>query len=333
MIKKGRGISAIMHPTGFKGGGDPDQALLKLKPDGTVDLLTGVTDYGQGGKTVLRQFAAEELGIDIDMISLHNKGTDNVTWSTDTAASRVTFIAGNAVIKAAQDFKRNLKRFAAGILNVDADDLEIDGVKIYKKDNPEIATTYADIGAASTWGGDFVVGVGAYLVPPAAPVDPITGAMDFCAAMAYAVCVADVEVDTETGYVDVVNMYTGYEIGTAVNPLLCEGQFDGGAVMGMGMAIMENLYPKYPDDAGWASSYTDYIIPTTMDCPEMKNTVVEIKDPRGPYGAKGMGEMSSNPQAPAIANAIYDAICVRMDSLPITAEKVLAALEAKKNRI
>ena len=197
MIKKGRGISAIMHPTGFKGGGDPDQALLKLKPDGTVDLLTGVTDYGQGGKTVLRQFAAEELGIDIDMISLHNKGTDNVTWSTDTAASRVTFIAGNAVIKAAQDFKRNLKRFAAGILNVDADDLEIDGVKIYKKDNPEIATTYADIGAASTWGGDFVVGVGAYLVPPAAPVDPITGAMDFCAAMAYAVCVADVEVDCQ----------------------------------------------------------------------------------------------------------------------------------------
>ena len=96
---------------------------------------------------------------------------------------------------------------------------------------------------------------------------------------------------------------------------------------------MENLYPKYPDDAGWASSYTDYIIPTTMDCPEMKNTVVEIKDPRGPYGAKGMGEMSSNPQAPAIANAIYDAIGVRMDSLPITAEKVLAALEAKKNRI
>lgn len=94
MIKKGKGISAIMHPTGFKGGGDPDQALLKLKPDGTVDLLTGVTDYGQGGKTVLRQFAAEELGIDIDMISLHNKGTDNVTWSTDTAASRVTFIAG-----------------------------------------------------------------------------------------------------------------------------------------------------------------------------------------------------------------------------------------------
>lgn len=329
MIKKGRGISAIMHPTGFKGGGDPDQVIIKMKPDGTLDLLSGVTDYGQGGKTVLRQFAAEELGVDINIISLHNRGTDNVPWSTDTAASRVTYIGGNAVIRAAQDLKKNIKRFAAGMLGVDAEDLVLDGTKVYKKDNPEIATDFATIGNASTWGGDCVVGVGAFVPPAGAPLDPIAGSMDFCAAMAYSVCVADVEVDTETGYVSVVDMYTGYEVGKAVNPLLCEGQFDGGAIMGVGMALMEELYPKYPDDAGWARSYTDYIIPTTMDCPNLHNALVEINDPNGPYGAKGFGEMSSNPQAPAIANAIYDAVGVRIDSLPITAEKVLAALEAK----
>ena len=106
MIKKGRGMSAVIHPTGFKGGGDPDQATLRLKVDGTVDLMVGAVDYGEGSKTVLRQFAAEALDVPPDNITVQNISTDTMPFSTDTAASRLTFIAGNAVLRAADDFKR-----------------------------------------------------------------------------------------------------------------------------------------------------------------------------------------------------------------------------------
>ena len=118
MIKKGRGISAVMHPTGFKGGGDPDQATIRLKADGSIDLLVGAVDYGQGAKTVLRQFAAEALDVPIEKIVIHNSRTDNMPFSTDTAASRVTFIAGNAVLDAAGDFKESVLNFASDMLNI-----------------------------------------------------------------------------------------------------------------------------------------------------------------------------------------------------------------------
>lgn len=329
MIKKGRGVSAVMHPTGFKGGGDPDQASIRMKADGTIDLMVGAVDYGQGAKTVLRQFAAEELGIDIDMIALHNTSTDDMPFCTDTAASRVTFICGNAVVNAAKDFKQKVLEFASGLLETPVDELVLEGTKISKKDDPEVTTDYASVGLASNWGGGYIVGNGAYLHCPPAPTDPETGACEFAAAMAYAVCVADVEVDTETGYVDVVGMKSGYEIGTCVNPMLTEGQIDGGSIMGVGMALMEDLYPYYPCDDIEQDNFTDYIVPTTMDCPEMETVMVAMPDVNGPYGAKGFGEMSSNPQPPAIANAVYDAIGVRIDDLPITPEKVLNALEAK----
>ena len=108
MIKKGRGMSAVLHPTGFKGGGDPDQASLRLKADGTIDLMVGAVDYGQGAKTVLLQIAAEILDVPLDNITVQNHSTDTMPFSTDTAASRVTFMAGNAILNAADDFKRKI---------------------------------------------------------------------------------------------------------------------------------------------------------------------------------------------------------------------------------
>jgi len=328
MIKKGRGIAAVMHPTGFKGGGDPDQATIKIKADGSLDVLVGAVDYGQGAKTVMRQIAAEALNVPIEMINLVNKGTDVTPFSTDTAASRVTFICGNAVIAAAKDFQKKAIEFAAGLLGTSADELEIDGDKIFKKDDPEVATDFAAIGGASNWGGAFVVGNGAYIASPPQPTDPETGACEFAAAMAYAVCIVDVEVDTETGIVDIKDMYQAYEIGTCINPMLAEGQIDGGSVMGIGMAMSEDLYPQYPSIDMSVDNFTDYIIPTSADIPNFNTSIVEMPDINGPFGAKGFGEMSSNPQPPAIANAIYNACGVRVDALPITPEKVLAAIEA-----
>ncbi len=330
MIKKGRGISAVMHPTGFKGGGDPDQATIRLKADGSIDLLVGAVDYGQGAKTVLRQFAAEALDVPLDKIVIHNSRTDNMPFSTDTAASRVTFIAGNAVLDAARNFRESVLDYAAAMLELPKEALLLKGDKVYKTGEDEPVTDFATLGAASNWGGGYVVGNGAYLHCPGQPTDPDTGAVDFAAAMAYAVCIVDVEVDTETGYVDVKKVTQAYEVGTCVNPMLAEGQIDGGTMMGIGMAMHEDLFPNYPNLEMSVDNFTDYIIPTSADVPELDSVIIEMPDINGPYGAKGFGEMSSNPQPPAIVNAIYDAVGVRIDDLPATPEKVLAAIEAQQ---
>lgn len=330
MIKKGRGISAVMHPTGFKGGGDPDQATIRLKADGSIDLLVGAVDYGQGAKTVLRQFAAEALDVPLDKIVIHNSRTDNMPFSTDTAASRVTFIAGNAVLDAARNFRESVLDYAAAMLELPKETLLLKGDKVYKTGEDEPVTDFATLGAASNWGGGYVVGNGAYLHCPGQPTDPDTGAVDFAAAMAYAVCIVDVEVDTETGYVDIKKVTQAYEVGTCVNPMLAEGQIDGGTMMGIGMAMHEDLFPNYPNLEMSVDNFTDYIIPTSADVPELDSVIIEMPDINGPYGAKGFGEMSSNPQPPAIVNAIYDAVGVRIDDLPATPEKVLAAIEAQQ---
>ena len=330
MIKKGRGISAVMHPTGFKGGGDPDQATIRLKADGSIDLFVGAVDYGQGAKTVLRQFAAEALDVPIDKIAIHNSRTDNMPFSTDTAASRVTFVAGNAVLNATRNFLESVLDFAAEMLEVPKEELTLKEDKVYKTGKDEPITDFATLGTASNWGGGYVVGNGAYLHCPGQPTDPHTGAVDFAAAMAYAVCIVDVEVDTETGYVDIKKITQAYEVGTCVNPMLTEGQIDGGTMMGIGMAMSEDLYPYYPDLEMAVDNFTDYIIPTSADMPEMESVIIEMPDRNGPYGAKGFGEMSSNPQPPAIVNAIYDAVGVRIDDLPATPDKVLAAIEVKE---
>lgn len=330
MIKKGRGLSAVMHPTGFKGGGDPDQAAIRLKADGSLDLLVGAVDYGQGAKTVLRQFAAEALDLPLEKIAIHNSGTDSMPFSTDTAASRVTFIAGNAVLDAARDFKEKIQAYASELLSVPAEELVVEGDKVYKKDDPKITADFATLGAASNWGGGYVIGNGTYLHCPGQATDPETGAVEFAAAMAYAVCIVDVEVDTETGYVDIKKITSAYEVGTCVNPLLTEGQIDGGTLMGIGMAMSEDLFPNYPKVDPAVDNFTDYIIPTSADLPQLESVIVEMPDINGPYGAKGFGEMSSNPQPPAIINAIYDAVGVRINDLPATPEKVLAALREKQ---
>mgnify|MGYP000929352834 CR=1 FL=1 len=327
MIKKGRGMSAVMHPTGFKGGGDPDQATLRLKADGTIDLMVGAVDYGQGAKTVLQQFAAEALDVPLENITVQNNSTDTMPFSTDTAASRITFIAGNAVIKAAEDFKRKIIELASTMLDVPSNQLSVGGGRVYRTHNPEVYLEFSAIGTASSWGGGYVIGNGSYLHSPGQPIDPDTGAIEFSAAMAYAACVVDVEVDTETGIVDIKKIYGAYEMGTCVNPLLAEGQIEGGTMMGVGMAMTEDLYPYYPRVDIEPDNFTDYIIPTAMDTPELINRIVEMPDKNGPYGAKGFGEMTSNPQPPAIINAIHDAIGVWIYDLPATPDKVLTALE------
>lgn len=327
MKKKGVGMSLGVHPTGLKGGGDPSQAQIRLKPDGTFDLLSGAVDIGQGCKTILRQIAAQELGVPLENITLNNVDTDIGPMSTGTFASRVTFMDGNAVIKAAQDLVEKMKNVAAGLMQVNADDLVIAENEIYVKDDPTKKMTMGDLGAGANWGGEFLVGIGAYWPGPGQGFDPEDGKMTAVSAVAFHCCVVEVEVDVETGQVDVTNLIHVCDVGKAVNPLLCIGQINGGSMMGLSYTLNENIFPYYPRMDHAVTGLADYFVTTAADVPEkMISDIVEIPHPEGPHGAKGFAENSISGPPSAIISAIHDACGVWLTDYPVTPERVLQAL-------
>ncbi|MFN2303528.1 MAG: xanthine dehydrogenase family protein molybdopterin-binding subunit [Anaerolineales bacterium] len=328
MKKRGKGFSTIGYCTGFYGGGDPNQAQINLKADGTFDLLMGTVDIGQGCKTAMTQIAAEELDVPIESITFINRDTDVAPFCMGSFASRVTFIAGNAVIKACKDLKEKIKIFAAPMLDAKPELLEIADNKVSVKGDPDKTLSMAEIGGPSV--GANLTGLGVYA--PAGPneVDPETGAQPNLAAAAFGVCISEVEVDTETGVVEVLKSFHVYEIGKAISPLICKGQINGGAAMGIGMAFSENAHPYWPSVEHAADGLGDYVIATAADMPaEEKYAIVEVPHPDGPYGAKGFSEMSANAQIPAITAAIHDAVGVWISEFPLTPEVVLKALESK----
>lgn len=329
MKKRGVGLAVGLYPTGMSGGGDSSQAVVKVKPDGSVDLILTSVDIGQGCKTVLAQIAAEELGVPYDRVDVVNDDTDTGPLCFGTFASRVTFVAGNATKEAAREAKQILFSVAADKLEASPDDLEAANGKIYVKGAPERSVDIGAIAGEATFGlRKVIVGRGHYMRTPSAP-DPATGKTDPFATLAWAAVQAEVEVDTDTGEVTVLRMDCAYDVGRAVNPLLAEGQIEGGAGMGVGAALMEQLYPykspvKFP-----AETFGDYVIPTAVDVPDIRTVIYECPSTNGPFGAKGIGEMTANAPSPAIVAAIHDAIGVWIDELPITPEKVLRALQAK----
>ncbi len=328
MKKRGIGIAVYCHPTGAKGGGDPSQAMMRLKLDGTVDLLVGSVDLGQGSNTVLRQIAAETLGVPLENITVTNHDTDTGPLCMGTGASRVTFMDGNAVIAAAEDLKRQIREWSTERFEVAADDLEVADNKVSVRGNPQAFMTFAEVGNEMNWKGSFPVGKGSYC-PPAQTLDPETGHMTQIAAIAYAACVAEVEVDIGTGVVEVKKLAQAYEIGTALNPLLVKAQIDGGTMQGLGFTLTEDLGPNYPSLKFAPSNFLDYLIPTTADVPEMTYTTVSLPSRgEGPFGAKGFAEMCSFPPIAAIIGAIHDAVGIWIHDYPATPERVLRALGA-----
>jgi len=326
--KKGVGVAVYCHPTGAKGGGDPSQALARLKLDGTVDVLIGAIDIGQGSNTVMRQIAAETLDVPLENITVSLPDTDSGPLTMGTGASRVTFMDGNAVIAAAEDLKRQIREWSSERFEVAPDDLEVRDNKVFVKGNPKASMTLAEVGSEMNTTGWFPMGKGTYC-PPKEAFDPETGHMTAIAAIAYAACVAEVEVDTGTGVIEVKKLSQAYEIGTPLNPLLIKAQIDGGTMQGLGFALSEDLGPHYPSLKFAPSNFMDYLIPTTADVPEMSSTTVLLPSRGGgPFGAKGFSEMTSFPPISAIIGAIHDAIGVWIYDYPATPERILRALEA-----
>jgi CO/xanthine dehydrogenase Mo-binding subunit len=316
----------------MSGGGDPSQAIVKVKADGTVDLVVGSCDIGQGCKTVLAQMAAEELGLAYDQVTVFNADTDASPMCWGTFASRVTFVAGNATVRAAREARSILFEVASEMLEASPEDLEAADGKIYVRGAPDHFVPIADVADDAVRGQrKLVVGRGHFMRDSASP-EPDTGEVDPFATLAWAAVMAEVEVDTVSGEVDLLRLVTSYDVGRAINPLLAEGQIEGGAAMGVGAALMEDLAPFYPTLDWQPETYGDYLIPTTMDIPEIESAIYECPSTHGPYGAKGIGEMTANAPAPAIVNAIHDAVGVWITELPVTPDKVLRALDKKARR-
>jgi CO/xanthine dehydrogenase Mo-binding subunit len=329
---KGRGISAIEYPTGMNQNGDPSQAWIKIKPDGRVDVFSGTSDIGNGSKTIQSQIVAETLGVPYDWITYDNSNTDSSPVCTGTFASRATFVAGKAVEKAALSAKQKLLEIAAKELEIAPDDLEVVDGEVIAKGAPQKKIGVPDVAAAATWThGELITGTGAHLNPYAAIVEPETGKVDTPphAAISYAACAAEVEVDDETGEVRVVHLWQAFDVGRAINPTLVEGQIQGGALMGLGLGVLEECYPYYPSAEHRGGEFGSYLAPGIEDLPRIDTIIIENPSEAGPYGAKGISEMANNPQPPAIAAAVYDAVGVWVTELPVTPERVLRALEKK----
>lgn len=331
---RGTGIAAVNYPTGMNLGGDPSQALIHATTSGSFVVSLSATDLGQGLRTVIGQIAAETLGVEFDQIVIDTADTDTGPHDMGTFASRATHRVGNAVVAAATEARQALFEVAAEELEAAVGDLEADGHgNLMVRGAPTRSVKVADIASMAQFKyGRTISGRGSYMKPKS-EVDPETGAMDPDSTEAHACTVAEVEVDTETGEVTVLSIRSAYEVGRQVNPALVRGQIAGGAWMGMSHALYETTAPYYPDTGHSPRDFSEYLMPGPLEMPEVGSVVLEIPSSNGPYGVKGIGEMTANSPIPAIANAIYHATGVRIDDLPITPEKILRGLDARSSGV
>lgn len=324
---RGKGIAAVNHISGLY----TVAAFVRINEDGTVSLHVGTMDIGQGSDTIFAQIVAEELGIPIEDINLVIRDTDATPYTWATSASRLTYTGGNAVKRAAIDAREQLLSLAAQQLEANKEDLVIKDKRIFVKGSPNKGLTYHQLGDISCWvKGGQIVGKSTYMVEePPFDRSGFTG-FPFGTQTAYifAAQAAEVEVDVETGKVKLIRCSSAHDVGHAIHPQNVEGQIEGGFVQGLGYALMEEMV----FDGGKVinPSLADYKIPNARDVPPITPIIVEASDDTGPYGAKGLGEPGLVGVAPAIANAIFDAIGVRMKDLPMTPEKVLDAIKGKK---
>jgi CO/xanthine dehydrogenase Mo-binding subunit len=329
-IHRGRGFAAINYPIGMNLGGDPSQALVHSNPDGKFTVALSAIDLGQGMKSVVRQIAAETLGVPVDDVYVDTADSDTGPHDMGSFASRGTHRMGNAVIRASAEARQVMLDAAAEELEVDAADLVTDGRgNIHVKGAPgRSITVMAAAQAAQFRQGRTIAGRGIFLIP-LSDVDPDTGEMSPVTTFAHAAMLVTVEVCDETGEVTVTDMQSAYEVGRALNPRLVEQQLRGGAWMGMSHAAWETTEPYYPARDHGPVDFNSYIMPGPGDLAPHHISILERPAEDGPYGGKGPGEMCANPVLPAVVNAVYDAVGVRIDDLPVTPEKVLRALRAQ----
>lgn len=306
------------------GGGVADSAgvEVELLADGGAQVRAGAADVGQGIVLVLAQIVAQELGVEYDSIDILVGDTDLTPDGGPTTASRQTYITGNACRLAAGRLRKSLAGVVSEHLDVPPQSLVFARGRVEAPDGQSLSLSEAVQRAQQE--GHTVVAREVYTPPKTVPLGE-EGDMHF--AFGYATQAAEVEVDINTGEVEVLRVIAAHDVGRALNPVAVEGQLHGGVVMGLGYALMEDFVMK--EGRPQKTTLTKYKIPTPRQSPEMVPIIVEDPTADGPYGAKGTGEITSIPTAPAITNAVYNATGVRIVSLPATPEKIVAGLKSR----
>ncbi len=308
-IRRGLGIALAMQGSGIAGV-DWGSASCKINEDGSWNVTTGATDIGTGADTVLAQIAAETLGVALDKIIIYTADTDLTPFDVGAYASSITYVSGGAVKAACDDARRQVLEFAGRMLKTDPATLVAREDRVTAPDGRSVTMSQVALHSMYTEHHQ-IIGTGSHCSPDSPPP--------------FAAGLADVEVDTETGEVKLLRYVAAVDCGTAINPMQAEGQAEGATAMGVGYALCEQMLF---DDKGRMrnASFLDYKIPSPEDLPNVKAILVDTYEPTGPYGAKAVAEVPINPPAPAIANAVFNAIGVRIRTIPLTPEVILRAL-------
>ncbi len=329
---RGVGMAALIHVGGaarvYKS--DGCGTIIKVDDNGKVDVITGSSEIGQGSETIIAQIVSEVLGIPVDDINIINNDTDVCPWDVGAHASRTTFVAGNSALGAARKIRAEIMAIAAGNLKEAPEALDMKDGIIFSTNDKEKNISLSKVlrKVHYTPGGRMLVAEYFYDPPNENFDKDFRG--NLSVSYAYGAHGVEVEVDKETGKVKILNYVAAHDVGKALNPMLLEGQIYGGGLMGIGYALGERMV--YDKGVLKNGNFLDYKMPTAKDVPPVQAVIVETDEQDGPFGAKGIGEPGLVPTAPAIANAIYDAVGVRITDLPITAEKVLKALKEKEGR-
>lgn len=315
--KRGIGMACFTHATGTMGHApDYSAAAIRINEDGTAHLFVGVADLGTGSHTTLAQIAAEELGLDLDVIDVIAGDTATASFDRGAFASKTLYNAGNAVRAAVADVRQKILLRASEELAVEPEALEFKHGRIYISKKPGEGITYNElIEKASKAAGGNVAFIGEASFENTA--FPLSFGAQF----------AEVEVDIETGQVELLKLVAMQDNGKAINPMVVEGQIEGALHHSIGYSLTENPILDKKTGRMLNPNFANYMVLTTLDMPKVEVGLVETYEPTGPFGAKGMAELPTIGTAPAIANAIYNALGVRFTEIPITPEKIFRALK------
>ena len=309
-LEDGRGVGIALCD--WQSNSGPSTASISVNEDGTISLLTGSVDIS-GSDTSLAQIAAEAMGVALDQVIVSKRDTDMAPFNQPTGGSRIVYSQGKAVQMAADNTLKKLYALAAEQLGVAADALACAEGRVYVQDNPPQGLTLAQLARMSlTSPGGPIIGQGSLSSMPYAPVYNTQG--------------VEVLVDKETGHVKVTRFVQAQDVGVAVNPMAVEGQLEGGAVQGIGRALSEEVLIDPETGAVRNPSLSTYLMPLSVDMPQIENILVEVPSADGPFGARAVAESPGFGPPAAIGNAIYDAIGVRVKDLPFTPEKIRAAI-------
>ena len=312
VLEEGRGVGVAMGE--WRCGSGPSTASISVNEDGTISLLTGSVDIS-GSDTSLAQIAAESLGVGLEQVIVAKRDTDMAPFTGPSGGSRIVYSQGKAVQMAAEDAQSKLFALAATRLGVPTDALEIGGGRVYVQDNPPQGLTLSQLANMSlTSQGGPIIGLASLSSMPYAPV--------------FNTQAAEVLVDKETGHVKVTRFVQAQDVGTAINPMAVEGQLEGGAVQGIGRALSEEMIIDPDTGKVLNPSLSTYLMPLAVDMPEIENILINVPTDDGPFGARAVAEPPGFGPPAAIANAIYDAVGIRIKELPLSAERVLAAIQS-----